>query len=279
MAVSRDCIHETYQLLSQLSHEATFNPAQEYSYRHQYSNAMMYPTKPPSRATFNPRVSSLTRMPSPPHSLRPLLEKLNRTPSRARRMAPFIKTEPVETPSTHSSDAEHLTVTSHCRPTSQSNNDEGSIPSSTSTTVSNDSALSQALVSMLNTPSTNNTTPALDFRGCRVEIHFHVHPSVRPAFPPLHSRTERLKRKRESHDNGQVADGGEEVLERQVKKIKLSDDPEDGLNIGDRPKIRGQAQRVRRSQRTTVADGVKARSKVGLRRLSSRRLDAGRGGY
>lgn len=238
------------------------------------SNAKMYPKKPPSRSNFNPRVPSLTRMPSPPDCIRPLVERLNRTPSRARKAAPCIKTEPVETPSTHSSDADHLTVAYHHPPTSQSNHDEGSIPSSTSTKASNDSALSQALVNMLNTPSTNNKTPALDFRGCRVEIIFHVHPCVRPAFPPRYSRTERLKRKRESHDIDQVEDGGEEeALERQVKKIKLSHDSEDGL------KIRGQAKLARKSQRTTVADGVKARSRAGLRRVSSRRLDAGRGGY
>lgn len=231
----------------------------------------MYPTVPPSRASFNPRVPSLARMPSPPPALRLLLERLNRTPSRARRSAPYIKTESVETPSIQMSDAEHLTLASHSPSTSQSNNDQGSIPSSTPTIASDDSALSQALVNMLNTPSTNNAAPALDFRGCRVEIHFHVHPSVRPAFPPRYSQVERLKRKRESHDVDQVTEG-EDVLERQVKKIKLSD-PENGF------KIKGQAKAGKRSLRMTAADGVKARSRVGLRRMSSRGVEAGRAGY
>ena len=237
-----------------------------------YSDAAMYATKPPSRSTFNPQVPSLAKIPSPPLSLRPLLQRLNRTPSRTRRTAPYVKTEPVETPRIHNSDAEHLIVASQRPPASQSTNDEGSIPSSTSTMASHDSALSQALVNMINTPSNNNTAPALDFRGCRVEIHFHMHPTVRPAFPHRYSQADRLKRKRESNDVDQVTEE-EEVLERQVKKIKLSHDPEDGL------KIRGQAKIVRKSQRTTVADGVKARSRAGLRRVSSRRIDAGRGGY
>ena len=229
----------------------------------------MYSTKPPTRATFDPRVSSLARMPSPPPSLRPLIERLNRTPSRAHRMAPHTKTEPVEMPSIHSGDVEHLPSTSHHRSTSQSINVKESTPSSTSTLVSNDSALSQALVSMLNTPSTNSAAPSLDFRGCRVEIHFHVHPPVRPAFPRPDTRAERLKRKRESHDIDQVADG-EDVVERQVKKLKLSHDPGAGL------KIRGQAKAGKRLERMTAADGVKARSSTGLRRMSSRGVDAGR---
>jgi hypothetical protein len=137
---------------------------------------------------------------------------------------------------------------------------------------SNDSALSQALVNMLNTPSTSNAAPALDFRGCRVEIHFHVHPTVRPAFPSCYSRVDRLKRKRESQDVDQVTEG-EEVLERQVKKIKLCHDAENG------PKIKEQAKAGKRSERMTAADGVKARSRSGLRRMSSRRLDAGRARY
>ena len=236
-----------------------------------YSDAAMYPTKPPSRASFNPRVPSLARMPSPPPSLRPLLERLNRTPSRARRSAPYIKTEPVETPSIQMSDAAHLTLASRPPSTSQSDNDQGSVSSSTPTMASNDSALSQALVNMLNTPSTNNAAPALDFRGCHVEIHFHVHPSVRPAFPPRYSQIERQKRKRESHDVDQMTEG-EDVLERQVKKIKLSDS-DVGL------KIKGQAKAGKRSERMSAADGVKARSRIGLRRMSSRGVEAGRARY
>ena len=231
----------------------------------------MYSIKPPSRTTFNPQVPSLARMPSPPLSLRPLLERLNRTPSRARRTAPCVKTESVETPSIQG-DAEHLTEASLLPLTSQSNNDEGSIPSSASTMASDDSALSQALVNMLNTPSTSNAAPALDFRGCCVEIHFHVHPSVRPAFPPRYSQADRLKRKRESHDVDQVMEE-EDVLERQVKKIKLSH----GSDIGI--KIKGQAKAGLRSERMTAADGVKARSRIGLRRKSSRGVDAGRARY
>jgi hypothetical protein len=227
-----------------------------------YSDASIYSMKPPSRATFNLQVPSLTRMSSPPPSLRPLLERLNRTPSRARRTAPYIKTEPVETPSIQSSDAEHIAMVSHRALTSQSDNDEGSAPSSTS----------QALINMLNTPSTSNAAPSLDFRGCRVEIHFHVHPSIRPAFPPRYSRLERLKRKRESHDIDQVTEG-EEVLERQVKKIKLGNDSEVGL------KIKGQAMAGKRSERMTAADGVKTRSRIGSRRMSSRGVEAGRGRY
>jgi hypothetical protein len=237
-----------------------------------YSDAVMYATKPPSRSTFNPQVRSLAKMPSPPLSLRPLLERLNRTPSRARRTTPYFKTEPVEIPSIHNTDAEHLTVASYLAPTSQDNNDEGSVPSSASTMASHDSALSQALVNMLNTPSTNNVAPALDFRGCRVEIHFHVHPSVRPAFPPRYSHADRLKRKRESHDIDQVMEG-EEVLEREVKKVKLNHDLESAF------KVKVQAKAGKRSERMTAAEGVKARSRIGLRRMSSRGVDAGRARY
>jgi hypothetical protein len=122
---------------------------------------------------------------------------------------------------------------------------------------------------MLNTPSTNNAAPALDFRGCRVEINFHVHPSVRLTLAPRHSQTERLKRKRESHDIDQVVEG-EEIVKRQVKKMKLSHRPDIGL------KIKGQARAGKRPERMTAADGVKARSRVGLRRLSSRGVDADR---
>ena len=237
-----------------------------------YSDAVMYATKPPSRASFNPRVPSLTRMPSPPPSLRPLLERLNRTPSQARRTAPYTKADPLETPSIHNDDAERLTVASHRPLTSQSDNDESSIPSSTSKMASEGPALSQALANMLSTPSTSNAAAALDFRGCRVEIHFHVHPIMRPTFPPHFSQAERLKRKRESHDVDQVTEG-EEVLERQVKKIKLSHDPGFGL------KIEGQAKNKKRPERMAAADGVKARSRIGLRRMSSRGVEAGRARY
>ena len=181
-----------------------------------------------------------------------------------------MKTEPVETPSLHNNDAKRLTVASHRPLTSQSNNDEGSVPSSTSTIASDDSALSQALVNTLTTPSANNVAPALDFRGCRVEIYFYVHPSVRPAFPPRYSRAERLKRKRESHDVDQGTEG-DDVLERQVKKIKLSHDS-DG-------KTRRQAKTGKRSERVTAADGVKTGSRIGLRRMSSRGIEASRARY
>lgn len=97
-----------------------------------------------------------------------------------------------------------------------------------------------------------------------------MHPSVRPAFPPRDSQVERLKRKRESHDVDQVTEG-EEVLERQVKKIKLNNDSENEL------KIKGQANAGKRPERMTAADGVKARSRIGLRRMSSRGVEAGRG--
>lgn len=255
-----------------LSHGATFDTAQVYSYlhtAHTYSNAAMYSTKPPARASFNPQVPSLARMPSPPFSIRHLLERLNRTPSRTRRTAPYIKTEPVETPSTHNNDEERLTVASDQLLTSQSNNGENSTPCSTAAMVSDDSALSQALVNMLNLPSTSNAAPALDFRGCRVEIHFHVHSIVRPAFPPRYFQAERLKRKRESHDVDQVNEGAE-VLERQVKKIKLSQDPE------IENEVKGQTKTGKRPERMTAADGVKAKSRIGLRRMSSRTVEAGR---
>lgn len=232
----------------------------------------MYSAKPPSRASFNPRVQSFARMPSPPPSLRPLLERLNRTPSRARRTTPYIKTQPVETPVIHNNDAEHFSAASHQPLTSQKNNGEDSVLSSTSLIVSDDSALSQALVNMLNTPSSNNAAPALDFRGCRVEIQFHVQPTVRPAFPTRYFQAERLKRKRESHDVDQVTEGAE-VLERQVKKIKLSQDPESGV------KVKGQIKTGKRPERMTTADGVKARSRIGLRRMSSRGVEAGRARY
>jgi hypothetical protein len=102
-----------------------------------------------------------------------------------------------------------------------------------------------------------------------VEIHFHVHPSVRPILSPRFSRTEKLKRKRESHDIDQVAEG-EQMVERQVKKMELSHHSDNG------PKIKGQARVGKRPERTTAADGVKARSRTGVRRLSSRSVDADR---
>lgn len=101
-----------------------------------------------------------------------------------------------------------------------------------------------------------------------MEIHFHVHPAdVRPVMPTPCPPTERLKRKRDSHDVDQVL---EDILERQVKKLKLSHDSEIGF------RIRGQAKARRRSERTTAADGVKVRSKTELRRMSSRGVEAGR---
>ena len=59
-------------------------------------------------------------------------------------------------------------------------------------------------------------------------------------------------------------------MERQVKKIKLSNCPEVGL------RIKGQAKNGKRPERMTAADGVKARSRIGLRRMSSRGVEAGR---
>lgn len=130
--------------------------------------------------------------------------------------------------------------------------------------------MSQALVNFLNAPTTSShKAPTLDFKGCRVEIHFHVHPAVRPILASSCPRTDRLKRKRDSSDVDQIAEG-EDVLERQVKKLKLSHDDEAGFRIRGRAKVR------RRSSRMNVAEGVKARSRSGLRRMSSRMLDSGR---
>lgn len=92
---------------------------------------------------------------------------------------------------------------------------------------------------------------------------------MRPAFPPPYSRIERLKRKRDGQDVDQVAEG-DDILERQVKKIKLSHDSELGY------RFRGQATAKKRSERATAADSVKARSRSGLRRMSNRGMDADR---
>lgn len=242
--------------------------------------------------TFDAGVSSLANMRSPPPCLRPLVDRLNRTPTRTSRAATVIKTEPIETPiqtsrtataikvepkdtpSVHSSDSAdsgplvlapiHQSIIRH-------GNHSGSAPSSASTRASETSIVSQALVNLLNPPEAGNanTAPTLDFRGCRVEIHFHVHPNSHPVLPTPCPRTERLKRKRDSSDVDQVVDG-EDVLERQVKKMKLSHESEAGY------RIRGQAKVRRRSERVTAAEGVKARSKSGLRRMSSRGVEAGR---
>ena len=93
-----------------------------------------------------------------------------------------------------------------------------------------------------------------------------MHPSVRPTFPPRYSQAERLKRKRESHDVDQVVEE-EEALERQVKKIKLSHAPESGLMT------KVQAKAGKRPEKMSAADSVKARSRSGLRRMSSREAE------
>lgn len=102
-----------------------------------------------------------------------------------------------------------------------------------------------------------------------MEIHFHVHPTVRPAFPPPYSRIEKLKRKRDGQDVDQLSEGAE-ILQRKVKKIKLSSDSELGY------RVRGQATARKRSERATAAGSVKARSRTGLRRMSHRGMDADR---
>lgn len=217
-------------------------------------------------------------MRSPPPSLRPLVDRLNRAPTRSSKVVASVKSEPKVTPSvvtlslhsSQSSHSGHLIFAPHDQVISQNNTNSESAPSSTSTAASDHSVLSQALVNFLKPPTaSSNTDPTLDFKGCRVEIHFHVHPAVRPVLPSPCPRTDRLKRKRDRSDVDQVADG-DEGLERQVKKLKLSSEAEGGLRAREQGKVR------RRSSRMNVADGVKARSRSGLRRMSSRGLDAGR---
>jgi hypothetical protein len=204
-------------------------------------------------------------MRSPPAALRQLVDRLNRSPTRREsRQLPTIKAEPISSPSRPHSTPRHVASASHQQPAFQNTSVTGGSSSSwTSTEASDTSALSQALVNYLNTPPAANTTPVLDFQGCRVEIHFHIHPAVRPAFPVRYSRSEMLKRKRDHHNVDEMADGAE-MLERQVKKIKLSHDNDTGY------RIKGHANARKRPERMTAADGVKARSRAGQRRMSSR---------
>jgi hypothetical protein len=221
----------------QLSHKSIATDA------HQPSDIDMYSAKPPSRATFH-----LTGMPSPPAALRPLVNRLNRTPTHRERA---IKAEPMSPPSRPDNTFGQLAPACHQQPAMQ--NTATSNSSWTSTEASDNSALSQALVDLLNTPPATNTTPVLDFQGCRVEIHFHIHFTVRPAFPPRYSRSDTLKRKRDGRDVDEMAEGTE-ILERQVKRIKLSHDSQAGY------KIRGNANARKRPERMTAADGVQVRS-------------------
>jgi hypothetical protein len=107
-----------------------------------------------------------------------------------------------------------------------------------------------------------------------VEIDFHVHASVRPAFPPRYSRSDMLKRKRDGRDVDEVAEGTE-TLERQVKKLKVSNDYE----VGHRIRGNANANARKRPERMTAADGMNARARRSLRRMLFRERDANRGRF
>jgi hypothetical protein len=245
-----------HQQKSIIPHEYRYGRAPILRHRHIYS------TMPPSRPTFH-----LAGMPSPPAALRPLVNRLNRIPTRRERA---IKAKPMSSPSRPDSVFGQLAPASRQQSALQNTVTSGSNSSWISTDASDNSALSQALVNLLNTPPATNTTPLLHFQGCRVELHFHIHLTVRPASPPRYSRSDTLKRKRDARN---VDAKGPEILERQVKRVKLSHDSQAGYKIG------GHANARKRPERMTAADGVKARSRAGQRRMSSRARDGDRGRF
>jgi hypothetical protein len=192
------------------------------------NDSTMYP---PTRATFSPSIPGLAQMPSPPSPLRALVHRLNSTPTRRHKVATpmAIKTEPqteTKTKSTFnfssSSNQASSLSTQRSLPTRNTINTtpNSSISSNSSNNSnSNQPALSQALVNLLQsqlaTPTSSNNdenqTPILDFENSRIEIHFHVHPILRPAFLTPVSLSQKLKRKRGS-DSGERGDG---ITERQ----------------------------------------------------------------
>jgi hypothetical protein len=89
----------------QLSHKSIATDA------HQPSDIDMYSAKPPSRATFH-----LTGMPSPPAALRPLVNRLNRTPTHRERA---IKAEPMSPPSRPDNTFGQLAPACHQQPAMQ----------------------------------------------------------------------------------------------------------------------------------------------------------------
>lgn len=241
-----------------------------------YLNASMYSTTVPSRATFNPKIN-VARMPSPPTPLRPLVNRLNRTPTRVSRSkaAPQIKTEPLCTPELEHRTSQILATVPPFQPGPNNNISSNGVavptPSATISSDPNDSALTQALADFLNTPPLKRAVSVNDLQGCKVEIHFHVHPTVRPTFPLLRPNREGTKRKRgdEGEQGGQGGDD-RDLYERKAKKMKLSHGHEPGFHA------RGQRHMGGRGERTDVAAGVKTRSRQDSRRKSTRWLEAGR---
>lgn len=239
-----------------------------------YLNTSMYSTTVPSRATFNPKIN-VARMPSPPTPLRPLVNRLNRTPTRVSRSkaAPQIKTESLCTPELEHRTSQVLATVPPFQPGPTNNSNHVAVPTPSATISSdpNGSALTQALANFLNTPPLNRAVSVNDLQGCKVEIHFHVHPTVRPTFPPLRPNREGTKRKRadEAEQGGQDGADGD-LYERKAKKMKLSHGHEPGFHA------RGQRQMGGRAERADVAAGVKTRSRQDTRRRSSRWLEAGR---
>jgi hypothetical protein len=83
-----------------------------------------------------------------------------------------------------------------------------------------------------------------------------------------------LKRKRDGRDVDEVAEGTE-TLERQVKKLKVSNDYE----VGHRIRGNANANARKRPERMTAADGMNARARRSLRRMLFRERDANRGRF
>ena len=282
------------------------------------NSSTMYSTNPPTRASFNPKIPGLAQMPSPPSPLRALVNRLNSTPARRQKAAtateiktePETKTKPRTTSnfSSNSNQVPRLSTKRSLLTSNVNNTTPNSSTSSTSLTSSNNNqpTLSQALAnvfqSQLGTPTTSSSNkdrthpPFLDFENSRIEIHFHIHPVLRPAFPTPVSVSQKLKRKRGNDSGGETGDGiagsqqetgGNRVgndcdldldidvseERRSKKKVKLSHefDPLSGSSVEGRGGRVGVGAGAGAGAAGSGAGGVKTRSRTTASRRSSMR--------
>jgi hypothetical protein len=200
---------------------------------------------PPNRATFDPRIPFLAQMPSPPSPLRALVYRLNSNPTRRQKVAmPVqIKTEPEsETKTTRvtnslSSINQAPSLSTQLSLPTSNTTPNSAITSTASNTSHNNNqpALSQALAKFFQTQLANPTSsdndtaqpPFLDFENSKIEIHIHVHPILRPAFPTPVSISQKLKRKRETAHSGEdlEADNMEREKERANQQLDIKREP------------------------------------------------------
>lgn len=172
---------------------------------------------------FNPTIRPVAQLPtppSPPPSLRNIVDRLNKTPTRIRSTRSTANLRSCSTSSLFDNHSNTGAPTNESQQHSSSSSD--TTTTSTIPATPDNHPLSQAIIRALDTTPLNTTLPSHCISQCKVQVQVHIHIHPRPIAPTFPQR-EQLKRKRDSSEDEVMLDTCE-ISDRQAKKTKLSHD-------------------------------------------------------